>query len=181
RASDLVTAPDNIAELLFAGRLIEKSKLTGPNLIENDATRRGLDGFGFSIPVNGFSPKIPVSNPDSVVGANAALGHGKFYFGRIAKEREPLAVFTCTARILGKIITPESDVLRRRGNRLAAGRRENVIRSEHQHARFHLSLYRERHVHRHLVAVEVRVVRGANQRMNANSFALDQLRFERLN
>src|SRR5439155_3676874 len=94
RASDLVTAPDNIAELLFAGSFIEKSKLTGPNLIENHTPGRRLDGFGFSIPVDGFSPKIGVFNSDAVVRTNAALRHGKFYFGCVAKEREPLAVFT---------------------------------------------------------------------------------------
>jgi hypothetical protein len=36
-------------------------------------------------------------------------------------------------------------------------------------------------VHRHLVAIEVGVVSGANERVNANRFALDQLRFKRLN
>src|SRR5207253_9986058 len=117
RASDLVAAPDNVAELLFAGRFIEKSELAGPNLVENDASWRGLDSFGFSTPVDGFSPKIRVLNPDTLVCANAAIGHGKFYFGCIGKEREPLAVFTWTARILGKVITTERDVLGRRGNR----------------------------------------------------------------
>ena len=169
----MVTAPDNVAELLFAGRFIEKSKLAGPNLIENDAPWRGLDNFGFSIPVDGFSPAIRVLNPDAVVRVNAAIRHGKFYFGSIGKEREPLAVFTLTTRILRKVITTQSDVLGRRGNGLAAGGRENVIRSEHKHARFHLGLHRERYVHCHLVAIEVRIVRGANQRMNANGFALD--------
>ena len=36
-------------------------------------------------------------------------------------------------------------------------------------------------MHCHLVAVKVRVVRGANERVNANGFTLDQLRFKRLN
>src|SRR3954468_23732974 len=45
RAGDLVTTPDNIAELLFAGRFVEESELPRPNLIENHATRRGLNYF----------------------------------------------------------------------------------------------------------------------------------------
>ena len=36
-------------------------------------------------------------------------------------------------------------------------------------------------MHGHLVAVEVRIISSANQRMNANGFALDQLRFKSLN
>src|SRR5215475_1986763 len=34
---------------------------------------------------------------------------------------------------------------------------------------------------RHLIAVKVRIVSRANQRMDANGFALDQLRFKSLN
>src|SRR6266446_8073674 len=91
-----------------------------------------------------------------------------------------LAFFFHAARSLREIITAEGDVLRRRGNRFAAGWRENIVRREHEHARFHLRLDRERHVHRHLVAVEVRVVGGAHERMNADRFAFDQLRLESL-
>src|SRR6266536_2847430 len=109
--------------------------MAGPNLVVNDASWRGLDSFGFSTPVDGFSPKIRVLNPDTLVCANAAIGHGKFYFGCIGKEREPLAVFTWTARILGKVITTERDVLGRRGNGLAAGGGENIIRSDAKYAR----------------------------------------------
>src|SRR5437899_2589626 len=138
--SDLVTAPDNVAELLFTGGFVEKSKLAGPNLIENDPAWRSLDSFRLSIPIDGLPAKIGVLNPNAIVRANAALCHGKFHFGRIGKEREPLAVFTLTSRILGEVITTQRDVLRRRGNGLAARGRENVIGSEHKHARFHLSL-----------------------------------------
>ena len=45
---------------------------------------------------------------------------------------------------------------------------------------FHLRLDRERHVDRHLIAVEVRVVSGTNERMNADRFAFDELRLEGL-
>src|SRR5206468_2246719 len=39
----------------------------------------------------------------------------------------------------------------------------------------------EWYMHRHLVSVEVRVVSGANERMNADGFALNQLGFKGLN
>ena len=84
------------------------------------------------------------------------------------------------ARFCGEVVAAEHDVLRRRHDRLAARGREDVVRRQHEHARFHLRLDRERHVHGHLVTVEVRVVSGANERVNADRFAFDQLRLERL-
>src|SRR6476620_4989858 len=85
------------------------------------------------------------------------------------------------SRILSYVIATQGYVLTWRGDRFTARWRENIVWSEHQHARFQLRLDRQRHVHCHLVAVEVGVVRGANERVNANGFTLDQLRFKRLN
>src|SRR5260370_26974564 len=85
------------------------------------------------------------------------------------------------SRILGYVIATQGYVLTWCGDRFAARWRENIVRSEHQHARLQLRLDRQRDVHCHLVAIEVGVVRGANERMNANGFTLDQLRFKRLN
>src|SRR5262249_16603292 len=58
--------------------------------------------------------------------------------------------------------------------------RENVARAEHEHGRFHLRFWRKRNMHGHLVAVEVRVERGANERVNTDSFAFDEGRLKRL-
>src|SRR5438046_3746417 len=85
------------------------------------------------------------------------------------------------SRILRYVIATQGYVLTWGGDRFTARWRENIVRSEHQHARFQLRLDRQRNVHCHLVAVEVGVVRGANERVNANGFTLDQLRFKRLN
>ena len=49
-----------------------------------------------------------------------------------------------------------------------------------EHARLGLRLGRQRQVHRHLVAVEVRVERLADQRVQLDRLALDQLRLEGL-
>jgi hypothetical protein len=59
--------------------------------------------------------------------------------------------------------------------------RQDIVGRKHQHARFELRFERERHVHGHLVAVEVGVERGANQRVQTNRLALDQHRIKRLN
>ena len=48
------------------------------------------------------------------------------------------------------------------------------LRRQHEHARLHLRFDRKRNVNGHLIAVEVRVVGGADERVNADGFALDE-------
>ena len=79
-----------------------------------------------------------------------------------------------------EVVEAEHDVLRRHDDRLTVRRVQDVVRRHHQHARFELRLERERHVDGHLVAVEVRVERGADERMQLDRLALDQGRLERL-
>ena len=50
-----------------------------------------------------------------------------------------------------------------------------------KHARLELRFERQRHVHGHLVAVEVGVERRADERMQLDRLALDQHRLEGLN
>ena len=79
-----------------------------------------------------------------------------------------------------EIVEPQHDVLRRHDDRLAVGRAEDVVGRHHQHAGLELRLERQRHVHRHLVAVEVGVEGRADQRVQLDRLALDQHRLERL-
>ena len=58
---------------------------------------------------------------------------------------------------------------------------QDVVGRHHQHTRFQLRFQRQRNVNRHLVAVEVGIERGANERMQLNSLAFDQHGLERLN
>ena len=60
-----------------------------------------------------------------------------------------------------------------------AGERMLLAR-QHQHAGLGLGLGRQRHVDGHLVAVEVGVERGADQRVDLQGLALDQHRLEGL-
>src|SRR5690606_17296369 len=80
----------------------------------------------------------------------------------------------------GQVVQADDHVLGGHGDRLAVGGLEDVVRGEHQDARLGLGLRRQRQVDRHLVAVEVRVERGADERVDLDGLALDQLRFERL-
>src|SRR5215510_9181454 len=84
-------------------------------------------------------------------------------------------------RILCDVIATQGYILTWRSDRFTAGWRENIVRSEHEHARFQLRLDRQRNMHCHLVSIEVGVVCGTNERMNANGFTFDQLWLKRLN
>ena len=55
-----------------------------------------------------------------------------------------------------------------------------LLRRQHQDPGLGLRLGRQRQVHRHLVTVEVRVERGADERVDLDGLALDQLRLEGL-
>ncbi len=93
---------------------------------------------------------------------------------------EDLAFARLALAVHRQVIEPQHHVLRGHDDRLAVGRREDVVGAHHQHARFQLGLEAQRHVHGHLVAVEIGVERGADQRVELDRLALDQHRLERL-
>src|SRR5690348_4780508 len=78
------------------------------------------------------------------------------------------------------VIEAEHDILRRHDDRLAVRRAEDVVGRHHQDARFELRFQRQRHMHRHLVAVEIGIECRAHQRVQLDRLALDQHRFEGL-
>ena len=80
----------------------------------------------------------------------------------------------------GHVVQTQNHVLRRNDDRLTVGWREDVVGRHHQRARFQLGFQRQRHVHGHLVTVEVGVVRGTDQRVQLDRLAFDQYRLERL-
>ena len=98
----------------------------------------------------------------------------------LADIGEHHALARLAAALGGDVVEAEHDVLRRHDDRLAVGGAEDVVGRHHQHARLELRLQRQRHVHRHLVAVEIGVERGADQRMQLDRLAFDQHRLEGL-
>ena len=80
----------------------------------------------------------------------------------------------------GQVVQTDDHVLRRRGQRATVGRRLDVVGGQHEDAGLGLRLGGERQVDGHLVAVEVRVERGADERVDADGLALDQDRLEGL-
>ncbi len=82
--------------------------------------------------------------------------------------------------IAGRVVQTQHHVLRWHDRRLAVGREQDVVRSQHQRACFHLRLDAQRHVDGHLVAVEVGVERRADQRMQLDRLAFNEDRLESL-
>ena len=83
-------------------------------------------------------------------------------------------------RPVRQVVGAEHHVLGRGRERRTVRRRQDVVRRQHQDPRLGLSLGAERHVDRHLIAVEVRVERVADERVNLDRLALDEHRLERL-
>jgi hypothetical protein len=81
---------------------------------------------------------------------------------------------------IGQVVDAEHHVLGRGRQRRPVGRREDVVGGEHEDPRLGLGLGGERHVDRHLIAVEVGVEGVADQGVHLDRLALDQDRFERL-
>ena len=137
--------------------------------------RRRLDPDADRVAV--FVDRV-VTGRDFGMHADDLVVEGHLYLVDVCKGH----AFAGLARAVhGDIIEPQDDVLARHDDRLAVGRAQNIICRHHQDPRLELCLQRQRHMHSHLVAVEVGVKSGAHQRMKLNRLAFDEHRFESLN
>ena len=181
---ELVGLEDDVGELLLAGHLVEEAHALRPDLVEAHAAGGRLDDLLFGVAEERLLAEVRVLEPDAVVRLDGAFVDGEIDFRRVGEQRQALVAIGLRAaddaRVLRDVVAAQRDVLRRGGDRLAARRREDVVRRQHQHAGFHLRFDGQRDVHGHLVTVEVRVVGGANERVNADGLALDQHRLESL-
>ena len=84
-------------------------------------------------------------------------------------------------RFKAQVIQPQHNILARHDNGLAIRRAQDVVGGHHQYARFQLRFQAERHMHRHLVAVEIGIEGGADQRVKLDRLTFNQHRFKRLN
>ena len=166
-AGQAVGEVDQVAELLLLHHLVDfgEGDLGGHDLVEQDAADGGLDHLA----VHAHADRRVQADRAVIVGDAHLVGVGEAPAG--AGRLGALA---------GHVVQAEDDVLGRDDDRLAVGRREDVVGRHHQAARLDLRLDRQRHVHRHLVAVEVGVVGRADQRMQLDGLALDEDRLERL-
>ena len=170
---------------------IEERETLGKRVVEQHATHggfqsivslftfRGPDHVGLVLRRQGRQvDQTPgVAENDRRQGLDLARLVGLDHFRR---RGEDAALAARPALFLGHVITAEHDVLTGIHNRQTVRRTEDVVRRQHQHHRLDLRLGRQRNVHGHLIAVEVRVEGGADQRVDLDRFALDQHRLEGL-
>src|SRR6476469_8242499 len=167
---------------------VDEGVVQRQGVVEQRATERGLDrerrhaavlGGLDTLGQRGAQRRDDVHHPDldpaaelqlAGVEGHAGLGHGG--------ERAPGAL--AVLHLGGEVEQADDHVLGGHGHRTAVGRLEDVVAREHQDARLGLGLGGQRHVHGHLVTVEVGVEGRADERVDLDGLALDQLRLEGL-
>ena len=174
---------------LFLEQAVDVREIARQVVVENDAADGGLNELALQLDRNGVRHVLVVvsgGEVDDFTGVAQTNRSEQFDFAGFESEhdffgRAEYAAFALGAGAgLGQVIDAENHVLRRNGKRQTVCRRQDVARAEHQHGRFDLRFGRQRNVHGHLVAVEVRVERGADERVDADRFTFDENRFERL-
>ena len=187
----LVAVEDEVADRGLGALVVPEAHLLRPHVVEDHAASGRLDRalVGDAVGTSD-SAEVRIAETDAGVIRYRALGNAELDFGDVVEERQMLlAGWDLAGELAGELVLlgrngeevePEADVLGRRHDRLAGGRREDRRRREHHELRLHLRLDRERHVDGHLVAVEVCVERRADHRVEADRLALDEHRLERL-
>ena len=167
-AREPVHVPDEVAEGFLVHQHVVAAQFLRQDLVEDDAARGRLD------------PRVSF----------AGSAHGddgvQFEYPRVERDEHVVEVavapaFALRARLrLREVVAAEDDLVRGGDERLAGAGREHVVRAQHHVAGFLHRLAGEGDVHGHLVAVEVGVERGADERVQLDGAALDERWHERL-
>ncbi|VVN45648.1 hypothetical protein PS624_05759 [Pseudomonas fluorescens] len=133
----------------------------------------------------GTAHAVAITVVDGFVDTNLDLGvqcgfAGTEHTVNFLQIREHTTFAFGVDRFTSHVVQTQYNVLRRNDDWLTVGWRQNVVGRHHQRTRFQLGFQCQRYVHGHLVAVEVGVVRGADQRVQLDSLTFDQYRFKRL-
>ena len=176
-----VTVPDDIPKRALVYNDVWIPDLLGPNLAEHNAANRGLDDTALRIPVRGLLPEVGIGQAHYVVNLQFAIMVRKQHLLLGAEQPDGLLLLAHHAARLGRdVVAAKRNVLGRGDDRLAAGRRKDVVGCHHQEAGLQLGLDGQRDMHRHLVTVKVGVVGTASQRMQTDGLPLDQGRLKGL-
>ncbi len=175
QAIDLV---DDLGDRLLGHRRVDEVRLDAfearQDVGDHEATRGRVDHTApwIALIINAF-----IHGLDLGVQADVAIIDGLFDLCHVG-EHHAFANFAIA--IQRQVVEAEDDILGRNNDRLAVGRRQDVVGRHHQDAGFQLGLKAQRHVHGHLVTIEVSVERSTNQRVKLDGLAFDQLGLERL-
>ena len=174
---------DDRRQLLLGDLEVDERVVLGQRLVEQRAPQAGLQPDRVArLPV---LRRGPAQRRDRVVQAQGDLRldvelTGVVGLDRLGDRAERAALAGRTVALDRQVVQPDHHVLRGRGDRTPVRRRQDVVRRQHEDAGLGLGLRGQRQVHGHLVTVEVRVERRADQRVDLDGLALDQLRLEGL-
>ena len=184
-----VAVRDERLERLAVHGLVQEAEPLRQDRVEHDPTRRGRLQAEHGVPVLEVALPTVGLDLDGVVDAHRSALEGHDHF-RVVDEglarllllggQRLLARLDQLAQADGQVVAAQHHVVGGADHRGAVGGGEQVLGGEHQLASFLLGGRRERHMHRHLVAIEVRVEREANERVDLDRRALDEHRHEGL-
>src|SRR5579862_394801 len=178
------------ADALLLEQAVDVRHALGKVIVEDGAADRRIDERALHLnrlSVNDVLIVVRGGQVDQFARVAQTDRAKRFHFARIERHQDFFnigegAAFTFRARLrFREVVETENHVLGGHGDRLTGGRRKNVVRGQHQHAGFDLRFRRQRNVNRHLVAVEVGIERGADQRVNLDGLAFHEHRLECLN
>ena len=125
----LISAPDNIRELLLGNRLIDEAKAHAlgignpwPDLVKTNPPRGGFNHHRLLVSVNGVIATIRIGKTNLAMKRHGTLRNGKFHLGGRLKERYPSRLRPLIGNMvafMSKEITAKRDILRRCGDRAA--------------------------------------------------------------
>src|SRR5687768_1744626 len=75
--TNLVAAPDQVAQLCLAGSAIEEAELRWPDFAEGNTTDRGLDNLLGRIAVMSLAAVIRIGQPDAIMRLECAIRVGE--------------------------------------------------------------------------------------------------------
>ncbi len=171
---------DDLRQLVLVSLLADERVALGQRVVEDRLTQRGVDETVTLVALGSFAleeGQTGDADADLRLQVEGTLVLGQ---DRLAHRTERTSLTGCTLLDRGQVVEADDHVLRRQGDRTTVRRLQDVVRREHQHAGLGLSLDRQRQVDSHLVTVEVGVERRADERVQLDGLALDELRLERL-
>ncbi|OPY92646.1 MAG: hypothetical protein A4E73_00918 [Syntrophaceae bacterium PtaU1.Bin231] len=166
-AAGPVAVVDEARHFLLVHQFVDgiEANFPGHDFIQHDAPDCGLLPLAVDADLD---PRVQVDD--------AGVQGSPHFFD--AREDHPLALDAAPSP--RQVVNPQDDVLAGNDDRFAVRGGQDVVGGHHQHAGFRLCFDRKRHVDGHLVAVEVRIESGADERMQLDGLPFDQQRFERL-
>ena len=131
----LIAAPDDVSDLLLPYVHIDEAEVLRPDFIEANTTDSSLDhGLGRVAEDTAFGAIVGIAKEDLLIGLQTTFGETEFDLSGVVEHRQVQALRIALTDLteIGKEERAERNVLRWRGDGLAAGRREDVVRSQHE-------------------------------------------------